>query len=54
MSEIDACVQQPRALGTSRFQAAIEAELRRVATVPRGGCQEGAETTVLSMNAQRE
>ena len=37
MSEIRAYVQQQRALGTSRFQAAIEAELQRVATVrPRG------------------
>ena len=37
MSEIRAYVQQQRALGTSRFQAAIEAELKRVATVrPRG------------------
>jgi putative transposase len=37
MSETRAYVQQQRALGTSRFQDAIEAELRRVATVrPRG------------------
>ena len=37
MNEIRAYVQQQRALGTSRFQAAIEAELQRVATVrPRG------------------
>ena len=37
MGEIRAYVQQQRALGTSRFQDAIEAELQRVATVrPRG------------------
>ena len=37
MHEIRAYVQQQRALGTSRFQHAIEAELQRVATVrPRG------------------
>jgi putative transposase len=37
MMEIRAYVQQQRALGTSRFQGAIEAELQRVATVrPRG------------------
>lgn len=37
MNEIRAYVQQQRALGTSRFQAVIEAELQRVATVrPRG------------------
>ncbi|MDE1894659.1 MAG: transposase [Pseudomonadota bacterium] len=37
MSEIRAYVQQQRAVGSSRFQAAIEAELKRVATVrPRG------------------
>jgi putative transposase len=37
MSEIRAYVQQQRALGTDLFQAAIEAELRRVATVrPQG------------------
>lgn len=37
MSEIRAYVQQQRALGTNRFQDAIEAELLRVATVrPRG------------------
>ncbi len=37
MSEIRAYVQQQRALGTSRFQHAIEAELQRVVTVtPRG------------------
>ena len=37
MNEIRAYVQQQRALGTRRFQAGIEAELQRVATVrPRG------------------
>ena len=37
MSEISAYVQQQRALGTSRFQDTIEAELQRVATArPRG------------------
>ena len=37
MNEIRAYVQQQRALGTSRFQAAIEVELQRVATLrPRG------------------
>lgn len=37
LDEIRAYVQQQRALGTSRFQATIEAELQRVAAVrPRG------------------
>jgi putative transposase len=41
MSEIRAYVQQQRALGASRFQAVIEAELKCVATVRPRGWQPG-------------
>lgn len=51
MNEIHAYIQQQRALGTSRFQVAIKAELQRVTHVrQRGDRQKNCAMLKLTMS----